>query len=36
VFEALDQVRKQEQQNGAIASYASVQEVYNENNNKLA
>jgi len=34
VFEALDQVRKQELQSGAIASYASVQEAYNENNNK--
>jgi len=30
VFEALDTVRKNEQQTGALASYASVQETFNE------
>jgi hypothetical protein len=32
VFEALDTVRKNELQTGALASYASVQETYDENN----
>jgi hypothetical protein len=32
VFEALDTVRKNEQQTGALASYASVQETYDEYN----
>lgn len=32
VFEALDTVRKSESQTGALASYASVQEVYDDNN----
>ncbi len=33
VLEALDTVRKNEQQTGALASYASVQETYDEQNN---
>lgn len=32
VFEALDTVRKNELKTGALASYASVQETYNEHN----
>lgn len=34
VFEALDTVRKNELQTGALASYASVQETYNEYQSK--
>ena len=34
VFEALDTVRKNELQTGALASYASVQETFNEHQNE--